>query len=254
MNYFGKTDLGKSRTENQDAFSAEIFDSDTALFIVCDGVGGSKGGEVASSIACSVFQNSVRNQILPLLSNKKTQIPESTVKFILIHALHDANEAICEKARSNESLIEMSTTMVSMLIIKRVAYILNVGDSRAYLCSEDGLTQITKDHSYVQDLIDHGKLDPSMASEHSHKNIITRSIGYNTNSTPDLYKVTVERNKSDSFVLCTDGLTNMVNGSEIQKIICSFGSLKSKSEKLINLANSHGGYDNITVLLISDIR
>ncbi len=251
MNFFGKSDIGKSRQSNQDAFSIVKFGSDCALFVVCDGVGGADGGEIASSIACEVFIKTVGDLISSHFPSGKLPVPESTVKFVLTHALGNAHEAICDKARTNENLIDMSTTIVAMLLLDNRAYFLNVGDSRAYMITDERAVQITKDHSYVQDLIDHGKLDPSLANDHIHKNVITRSVGYSTNATPDLYKITLDERSTCTFLLCTDGLTNMVSDSDIVQIINGFGSLKSKTEKLINMSNDLGGYDNITVVVAS---
>lgn len=252
MNYFGKSDIGKSRTDNQDAFLSVALADGVALFAVCDGVGGASGGDVASMLCCEVFCRSMSEQLSSHLPLKKAPIPESSVKFMMTHALRHAHEAICERARADEELIDMSTTLVALLILGQTAYVLNVGDSRAYMISDDELLQITKDHSYVQDLIDHGRLDPALAATHQHRNIITRSVGYSANATPDLYKIALERKAPFFFLLCTDGLTGVLSDRDIYKALVGFGSLRSKADKLINMANAGGGGDNITVMLVTD--
>lgn len=252
MNYFGKSDVGKCRTDNQDAYLCTVLADRVSLFVVCDGVGGADGSDVASRLCCEVFSASVSEQLSNYLPLKKAPIPESSIKFIMNHALRRAHEEICERARADEGLIDMSTTIVSLLLVGDVAYILNVGDSRAYMISDERLVQITKDHSYVQDLIDHGLLDPALASGHIHKNVITRSVGYSANSTPDLFKITVPRREPFFFLLCTDGLTNIVSDEEIYKVLVGFGSLRSKTDKLIAMANAGGGTDNITAVLVAN--
>lgn len=252
MNYFGKSDIGKSRVDNQDSFAICPLDGDCTLFVVCDGVGGAAGGAVASSLIVQVFSESVRRRIAEQFANigkKEHRISETTARTVLLQSLEEAHEALCHRAESDPELSSMSTTIVALLLLKSVAYVLNVGDSRAYILSSGTLTRLTKDHTYVQNLIDNGVLTPDMASGYRYKNIITRSVGMVTDPTPDLYKISLSELNGYSFLLCTDGLTNMVDDSTIEKLLSMPGSPRSKADKLISLANRNGGLDNITAIV-----
>lgn len=250
MNYFGKSDIGKSRSDNQDRYAICPLEGDCTLFVVCDGVGGAAGGAVASSLTVQVFSEAVSRKIAEQNAEKKERrISESIARTILLQSLEEAHEAICHRAGSEPELSSMSTTIVALLLLKSVAYVLNVGDSRAYILSSGTLTRLTKDHTYAQDLIDHGVLSPDMASEYKYKNVITRSVGMVTDPTPDLYKISLSDLSGYSFLLCTDGLTNMVDESAIEKLLSLPGSPRSKVEKLISLANRRGGFDNITAIV-----
>jgi protein phosphatase len=166
--------------------------------------------------------------------------------------LNAAQEELRICADQNPDLLQMATTIVAALWMGSCVYILNVGDSRAYIVASKQITQLTKDHSYVQELIDSGMISPEQADDHIHKNIITRSVGTKEKVTPDLFKVSLSDLSSYCLLLCTDGLTNLVSDEEIQKILSGAGSLRGKTDKLIGLANDRGGFDNITVLLLSD--
>ncbi|MGM9636355.1 MAG: PP2C family protein-serine/threonine phosphatase [Eubacteriales bacterium] len=250
MNYFGKSDIGRSRADNQDCFATCPLDGDCTLFVVCDGVGGTAGGAVASSLTVQVFSDAVRRKIAEQKAGKKElRISESTARTILLQSLEEAHEALCQRAGSEPELSSMSTTIVALLLMKSVAYVLNVGDSRAYILSSGTLTRLTKDHTYVQDLIDNGILSPDKASEYKYKNVITRSVGMITDSTPDLYKISLSDLCGYNILLCTDGLTNMVDDDTIEKLLSLPRSPRSKVDKLISLANRNGGLDNITAIV-----
>lgn len=250
MNYYGNSDIGKSRADNQDCFAICPLDGDSTLFVVCDGVGGTAGGAVASTLTVQIFSEAVRRMIAEQNAGKKEMhISESMARTVLLQSLEEAHEALCHRAGSEPELSSMSTTIVALLLIKSVAYVLNVGDSRAYILSSGTLTRLTKDHTYVQDLIDKGILSPEMASEYRYKNVITRSVGMVTDPTPDLYKISLSDLCGYSFLLCTDGLTNMVDDETIEKLLSLPGSSRSKVEKLIALANRSGGLDNITAIV-----
>ncbi len=252
MHWFGKSDIGKSRVDNQDCFVMRTIDSENSLYIVCDGVGGARGGAVASSMISNIFADSVAAQMAERIREKKSgRLSETTIRDVLLSALHTARETLCETARSDPALSAMSTTLVVLLLMKSFAYILNIGDSRAYIYTSGSLSRLTKDHSFVQGLVDSGVLSSDEVKNYAYKNYITRSVGLSSDSTPDLYKVSLSELNEYTFLLCSDGLTNMVPDSEIEKILSGSGSAKSKTEKMIQKANRNGGLDNITVLLVS---
>lgn len=252
MRWFGKSDIGKSRVDNQDCFAMREIDGENALFLVCDGVGGARGGALASSMISGIFADSTARLLAERIRGKKSgKLSETAIRDILLSALRTAKDALCEKAESDPALSAMSTTLVALLLMKSYAYILNVGDSRAYIYTSGGLSRLTKDHSFVQGLVDSGVLSSDEVKDYAYKNYITRSVGLSSDSTPDLYKVSLSELSDYTFLLCSDGLTNMVPDGEIGKLLSGSGSEKSKTEKLIQKANKSGGLDNITVLLVS---
>lgn len=251
LRWYGKSDIGKNREDNQDAFAARLIDSANAVFLVCDGVGGAKGGGLASRLISDGFSDSAARMLTERLLEKDSgRITETAAREILLRSLEEAKEALCEKARSDESLRSMSTTLVALLLTDSYAYILNIGDSRAYLHTADGLLRLTKDHSYVQGLVDSGVLSADDAADSAYRNVITRSVGLSADSTPDLYKIALADLGEYTFLLCTDGLTGMVSDGEIGKILSGPGSAKVKAERMIRMANKGGGLDNITALLV----
>lgn len=254
MQSYGKSDIGKSRTDNQDAFVIRKMPvGDCSLFVVCDGVGGAAGGAVASTLTCDTFADSVSARFEQLLSPQDDfRLSESMARSILVDSLNDARGAVCRKAKSDPALESMSTTIVALLLTKTVAYLLNVGDSRAYIYSAGSITRLTRDHSYLQSLVDSGVLTPEQTAASSYRNVITRSVGLLTDSTPDLYKISLSELSGYQILLCSDGLTSMVEDEQLEKQLTQTGSVRSKVERLIQLANRGGGYDNITVILISE--
>ena len=249
MLYSSYTDSGKVRTHNEDCVMAEKLSESICLYTVCDGMGGARAGQTASSVACAVYHSTLHAALTPYIN---TGGPSDTEAFALIEqAVQKANAEVYALAQSESALEGMGTTLVSALVVNKTAYIVNVGDSRAYYYKHRKLQQITKDHSYVQYLLDNNMITPEEAENHPHKNWITRSVGTSSEINPDFY--TLELKKAEVIVLCSDGLTNMVSNDEIADEITSvltntFISFDELAARLVTIANDHGGTDNISVL------
>ncbi|MBQ7353708.1 MAG: Stp1/IreP family PP2C-type Ser/Thr phosphatase [Clostridia bacterium] len=250
------TDKGQKRSNNQDCYAVRKYTEKTYLAVVCDGMGGVRGGEEASQIACEAFVKTIDKCITPYLKNRQKQIGTSEIKRMLVKGIDLANEQVYLKSKQNPDHKGMGTTIVAALIIDKTAFCLNVGDSRLYLVKGTNIRQVTKDHSYVQYLIDMGQLTPEEAETSSNKNIITRAVGTEVSVEPDIY---LERLEENSFMLlCTDGLTNMVDNATICDIVSGDKANKQidqieldlKTRKLIDTANENGGTDNITAVLL----
>ena len=237
MKTFSITDTGVWRTMNQDYF----FTSDAPvgnlpnLFIVSDGMGGHKAGEYAS-----------RYTVERVVASSSRNTSKNPVK-VLREAIEKANEILVQEAGSDESKQGMGTTIVAATIAKKKMCVANVGDSRLYVIS-DTIRQITKDHSYVAEMVRRGKVDPKDASMHPDKNIITRAVGASDKIQTDFFEVDLE--DSDIVLLCTDGLSNMVTDERICQIVLSNVKTEDISRKLVEEANKNGGQDNITVVVL----
>ena len=238
MKSYGITDIGLSRKYNQD-YTLEcdepIGNLDN-LYVVCDGLGGHNAGEYASSTAAENFFDFVE------FSDSK--MPLSIFKEAVIKTNRIVYEAGQEPAYQG-----MASTLVGVTIVDNTAYVVNVGDSRAYVIGADDITQITWDHSYVAELVREGQISKDEARFHKKNNVITRAIGAETSVRPDFFQVTLE--DDEILLICTDGLYNMVSDMTIKSVVNSHNSLKAKAERLVDLANEAGGKDNIAVVLIS---
>lgn len=234
---FSKTDIGRKRKLNQDnVYSCEVpLGNLSNLFIVCDGMGGHKAGDFASAYAVKAIEREV------MLCEETAPIK------ILRSAIAIANEEIFEKAQGDENLRGMGTTAVVATIDKDVLIVANVGDSRLYLIDDD-IEQITKDHSLVEEMIRIGELDRSAAREHPDKNIITRALGVAEKVEVDFFEVDLK--KGDIILMCSDGLTNMVEDDDIRRIVKSQRDVVQIVEELIKVANHNGGNDNIGVVIV----
>ncbi len=236
MKIIGNSNIGMVRKENQDAFWIHQINAEMCIAVVCDGMGGARGGQQASALAVNAVKDFVENH----------KIPENEKKaFDKIVAA--SNIRVFEKSKEDESLNGMGTTMVLALIKEGSAHFANVGDSRAYHITNGSIRQITKDHSAVQELVDKGHLTERQAKIHPNKNVITRAIGIEEEITYDYFKVDIQKN--DIILLCTDGMSNNMDESEIQ-FEASGGDFENLSTRLIDLANNRGGTDNITVAAI----
>ena len=237
----GCTDIGTKRKNNQDTFRIEQTDL-YAYAVVCDGMGGAKGGSVASTLAADTFARSVRGA----MKKRKSSPTSGDLRRIMISALEDANRAVYELEVSDIELEGMGTTLVAFLDSGNAkTVVLNVGDSRLYKLSNGRLTQISKDHSFVQFLIDNGAITREEARVHPNRNIILRAVGINDNAEGDIFFT----DSYDMLLMCTDGLTNVLTEDEIAAGLCENMDLDSKCRKLIDLAISKGSNDNITVVL-----
>ncbi len=241
MNIYGKTDIGKVRDVNQDSFAYGEPNENSCFAFVCDGMGGQNGGNVASQVTRDILIEEFFKGL-----NRKNDI--DAVSKMVANAYVIANKRILTKAISNENLTGMGTTVVSAILVGDDLLVSNVGDSRAYLYANDMLTQITVDHSYVQMLVDSGKITEEEARVHPRRNEITRAIGILNDVEYDFYCSKIR--KGDMLLLCTDGLTSVCSDSEIKQVLKSGKGLKKLVNRLIDLANSNGGHDNITIILI----
>ena len=238
MESFSITDTGRVRNSNQDSVFCEentvgVFPN---LFLVADGMGGHNAGDLASKTCIDTFVERIRE------GKKRTPVGamEDAVKF--------ANRAIMDKAGEDPKFKGMGTTLVGMTIENNVAYIINIGDSRLYQI-RDGIKQITTDHSLVEEMVMSGEIGKEQMRTHPNKNIITRALGTMPNPKPDCFELDVM--PGDVYLLCSDGLSNMIDDREIEGIIReNAGSLSDAGKKLIDVANDAGGKDNISAVLI----
>lgn len=236
MRVVGKSDVGMVRNENQDAFWLEQLDKQASIAVVCDGMGGVHGGQEASKLAVSSLKVSFAHHK-----------PNEKINDLFDSAIKQCNQIVYNEAQKREDLSGMGTTLVLALVKESKVYIGNVGDSRAYHITNGSITQITKDHSAVQELVDSGHITERQAKIHPNKNVITRAIGINNEIDYDYFELSVSL--GDIILLCSDGLSNYVDENEIQ-FEASGGEFDDLAIRLINLANSRGGADNITVTAI----
>ena len=241
MNMGVSTDRGKVRKNNQDAYF--IPDKlNIPLFIIADGMGGHKAGEVASSMVVKLVKNFFTSEEEELLKNN-IDISE-TIKT----SIEKANMEIYKKSIKSEEFHGMGTTITMAYFSEDKLYIGHIGDSRAYLLREDKLVQLTEDHSLVAELVRAGSISEEEAECHPQKNIITRAIG--TNKEVDIDVIVESTNKNDILLLCTDGLTNMICDEEIKKFLMENVDLQKTCDNLVERANKLGGIDNVTVMAI----
>lgn len=253
---FGKTDIGMKRNVNQDCFKCTEFNSTTVLAVVCDGMGGAAGGEIAGNLAAQTFTDFVSSRKKDLLRKKTlTRADENKIKNILKSAVAAANKAVYERTENDMTLRGMGTTLVATLLCCGTLFTINVGDSRMYLITEGTIRQISHDHSYVQFLIDTGRLTPEDAKKSNNRNIITRAVGTEESVEADIY---VNKAPKKGYVLlCSDGLVNFVPPEEMYNTVNDIGdniteeAIDECLDTLILAANTAGGSDNITVVLMS---
>ena len=239
MTAYFMTDIGKSREENQDYVLCEesAVGSLPNLFLVADGMGGHRGGDYASRFCVETIRQMVAESRLP------------SAVMILQEAIKTANTRLREEAAKDESLRGMGTTMVAATLLGKSLYVANVGDSRLYVYSEGKLRQITEDHSLVEAMVRNGELGRVEAKFHPNKNIITRALGGHPEVTADFFEVAV--GEDDRILMCTDGLSNMVDDREMEELLGDYrDDLEQAARKLVQRANDNGGRDNITVIMI----
>lgn len=243
MKIFGITDKGKVRKENQDSYIIERCDKrKCAVIAICDGMGGAKAGDLASQLACKAFVSGVFES---LISPKYyTESTERTLKL----SCADANGVVFESSGFDPNYDGMGTTLVGGIITRRKAHIVNVGDSRAYHLSKDGIRQITRDHSYVNELIAMGAIKPEEAATHPQKNIITRALGVERRVESDYYATDLKR--GDCILLCSDGLSNMVKDEEIYSVYKANSKPEQICRTLLGMTLERGAKDNVSVLAV----
>ena len=238
----GLTDTGKRRKANQDNYYINVIHSDEqALCVVCDGMGGAKSGNVASDMTLTIFVSEVKKRMLPKMRS-------SDMKAIMNEAIRTANPYTNDKSLEDELYSGMGSTVVAACADKNDVCVMNVGDSRAYLINRDGVMQITTDHSVAQEMLRRGELTPEEAKHHPSRNYITRAVGTEKSISPQFYEVRPQ--KGDVLLLCTDGLSNMVEDSDLMAEVMSGRTPQETVRRLVAMANDRGGPDNITVTLL----
>ena len=237
MKVFSMTDIGRKREMNQDY----VFSTDQRignlpdLFVVADGMGGHKAGDLASQYATHVLVEQIRHN------------QENEPERIISEAVYAANRKLVKISQEDESLQGMGTTLIAATIVDHTLYFANVGDSRLYVIGNE-IRQISKDHSLVEEMVRLGGLKEEEAKHHPDKNIITRAVGVKNTVEPDFFEYNLE--EKDIVLMCTDGLTNMVDDNEIFDIIKNENDVEKTVRELINKANKNGGKDNIGVVLV----
>lgn len=237
MKAFSITDIGERRRINQDY----VFCSEAAigklpnLFIVADGMGGHNAGDYASRYCVEFFRQKIEESEL--------DSPIASIEA----AIKDTNEALRNKAQEQSELEGMGTTFVAATIYDQDMYVANVGDSRLYVIGEK-IRQVTEDHSLVEAMVKTGELDRNEARIHPNKNIITRAIGANSSVEPDFFEVNLV--EGDTVLMCSDGLTNMLEDETIERIIKEYDDPEIAAAKLVRCANENGGRDNIAIVII----
>ncbi len=242
MKISAKTDIGRVRSSNQDSYAAGDLTSEVSWAVVCDGMGGANGGNVASEAAVRVISEKLK-------SGYHIGMNDNSVKHLLVSAVEAANITIYTMAHGNEELRGMGTTVVIAVRSCDTLYLANVGDSRIYVVSDSGIVQITTDHSVVQLMIDNGEISPEEAKGHPKKNVITRALGVDPEVRIDYSQE--QLNDGDMVLLCTDGLTNYVDDEVIFEA-CKNENRYNIADKLVELANENGGGDNITVVTVCE--
>ena len=241
MHYWALTDLGCVRANNQDAFLVEELDKNTLLCVVCDGMGGAKSGNVASSLAVEVFTQEVKRTWVPDMDQEKQdQMLKNAVKL--------ANFTVYDQSCQFEEFSGMGTTLVAALIRNKTAAFVNVGDSRGYKIDQEGIHQITVDHSLVQMMIDRGELTPEQGRTYPGKNYITRAVGTEPVTTCDIFRCRVGR--GEYILLCSDGLTNLLDDQEILFEVVHGLNKQQCCQMLLDIAKRRGAPDNVTCVLV----
>lgn len=237
---FATSDVGKAREINEDYFYISYPDDEIQLFILADGMGGYNGGEVASKLAVTSAKNYI-------LSNfEKNNSDKDTILDLVKNSSQYANMVVYEKAKENPELSKMGTTLDICLIYQSKAFISHIGDSRIYRIRKDFMRRLTKDHSYVQQLIDEGKITKEESLKHPKKNMLMKALGCTPFIEPDaMIKGFI---KEDVILMCSDGLTNMVSEERIKQIIKE--NPTDATKLLVQEANDNGGNDNITAIII----
>lgn len=240
MQINGNTDVGRARIANEDAYRFGTFDDGTSWAIVCDGMGGVHGGKIASTTAIDMVSQKLRKCYNPSMET-------TSIENLLLSAITTANCIVYDRGLGDSELEGMGTTIVAAIIKNSQACIAHVGDSRAYIISNDNIQLITKDHSLVQEMFDLGQITQSEFENHPQKNIITRAMGVEEKI--EIEFNTVEFNKDDVLILCSDGLSGLVEKKDMLEIFKN-SEFNTLSDKYIEAANDNGGVDNITVVVM----
>lgn len=242
MRVFAKSDIGKAREKNEDSYYASQPSETVGLYIVADGMGGYNGGEIASELAITATKNYIESNFAETEHTKEAlqQLVKSSIEY--------ANMLVYDKTREMPELEGMGTTMEVVLVYNNKAYIGHIGDSRIYRIRKEFIRKLTKDHSYVEKLVEEGKITKDEAVHHPNKNMITKAVGCNKLVEPDI--MVKGFIKDDIFVISSDGLTNMVEEKEIYNAVKN--NIETATDLLIEKANEAGGLDNITLIIVQN--
>lgn len=245
MQYYGVCDIGKKRKENQDKIYLSNYDDNVRLFILADGMGGANAGSVASSTAVEFVKEYITKRFLD-----KNMTREEIEKLIK-EAMYEANNFVYEKSKEIREYAGMGTTLITIIAYKNKVYIGHIGDSRVYRIRKNIIRQLTKDHSYVEALVQNGSITKEEARNHPQRNVLLRVLGCEKNVEADI--ITKGFLKEDVLLVCSDGLTNMIDVDEIYDFVNeNKENPEDGCKKMLEEANSRGGYDNISIILISN--
>ena len=236
----GKSDIGKVRSANEDGYNFGSFDDGTSWAIVCDGMGGARGGNIASSMAIDMISDKIKK-----CYNKS--MPVYSFENIFLSTITTANVIVNDRSYSDTELQGMGTTIVAAIVKDNQACLAHVGDSRIYKFTDDGITQITKDHSLAQQMLDSGQITKEEFENYPKKNIITRALGIEEKI--DIDFDFTEVNEGETLLLCTDGLSGLLSDDELFEIYKNT-DFELLCDEYINAANAKGGYDNITAVVM----
>ncbi len=240
MNIVGATDKGKVRSVNEDGYDFGVFEDGTAWAIVCDGMGGVRGGHIASELVIDMVSDKIKrcyNKLMPAYSFENIFLSTITTANVIVH----------DRSFIDEDLKGMGTTIAAVIVKDGIACIAHVGDSRVYKVSSDKIEQLTKDHSLAQEMLDRGQLTPEEFENYPKKNIITRALGVEENIEIDFDFTELE--DGEALILCSDGLSNLVTSDKLLEIYQN-NNTDTLCEKYIEQANENGGHDNITVVVM----
>lgn len=240
MQVFAKTDIGKERKINEDFYYISNPEDKIKLFILADGMGGYNGGEIASRMAVESVKEYVQKHF------EKNNDNSESIEKVLNQAIKYSNKIVFKQSQNKKDLSGMGTTLDACLIYNNRVYIAHIGDSRVYRIRKNYIRKLTKDHSYVQTLIEDGTITKEEAFNHPKKNMLTKALGCTPEIEPDIFSKTFI--KDDIILMNSDGLTNMVREEDIFNIIKR--DKQNATQNLVKQANENGGYDNITVVII----
>jgi serine/threonine protein phosphatase PrpC len=244
MRFAVKSDKGMIREINEDSYNVIAGYSGVPVsFVIADGMGGHNSGEIASKMAV----DSVSAQIL---ENPHTLIDEAGILISIKEIMENTNRAVYEKSIGDEATKGMGTTLILAVMLNKKLHIGHVGDSRAYIIRDERIEQLTTDHSFIEELIKNGSISRAEAAVHPRRHVITRAIGCMEEVEVDTYSCNIKDN--DVFLLCTDGLSNMLDDEEILSAISGTEDLHQACIKLVDMANECGGEDNVTVILFKN--
>ncbi len=240
MKCFSRTDIGLKRSENQDRVWTEILEEDAVAVILCDGMGGENAGSVASEMTVEFMSDRIRKGF-------RGNINRNFIRNLLITSVTAANSLVFDRASREADKFGMGTTCVAGIVYDGRAYIINVGDSRAYHIFDDSIQQITKDHTYVRKLVERGEITEEESRIHPDRNRITRAVGAERNITPDYFEIDLE--DGNFLLFSSDGLHAYGDDAEIAEIIVNNPTSKA-CDLLIDYALGNGGRDNVTVAVV----